>query len=823
MPEVALKPPENSDRTAREDRAAREFRSKRWRRGAAAALVLGSLLLLLASCGGDGGPNPVGFASNPVDGGAPETGPSLTRAEDFVGAAACRGCHAELYARWSASTHGRAGGEPGPETVIAPFDGSPVVFRDGTVVPGIGPGGAYRFVVRQDAHPERIFTVDGVIGGGHMLGGGTQGYVTRASDGTVRLLPFEYSRQLPAWFCNTGTRKDQGWVPVDGNLALADCGDWPPVRVLGSLSRFANCQACHGSQIRSELVVGSGVSTRWTSLAINCESCHGPAARHVEIMEASQAGTERPPAGAVDGNRGADNRRAVGDRRGGSDFGEAGDIGIPTRVTDGVEASLEVCFQCHALKDRVSDGYLPGERLTDYYALKLPVLGDDPYLPDGRVRTFAYQGTHLSSACYLDGNMSCVSCHEPHGMGYWDTHRRPLANERDDRQCTACHASKASDPEFHTFHPADSPGSRCVSCHMPFLQHPEVGDAVPFARADHTIPIPRPGLDGRLGLTSACRGCHQDRSEVFLQRQVEGWWGELKPHDPPTAGLLGVTRNMGERQAARMLLHPEVDRPMAQFLALARFLMAWVRPGVGLDSIARERTSLLADSPDLDLQALALATLHAAGPESNLPPAATSPETRPLPIRRRWAMILGFLADEALEQGDPAAAEALYEKALDVLPEDAAVLRSLGLVHSAAGDFPAAIRRFAESLASDPNQPLVHVNQGIARAASGDQGGAIRSYLAALRADPNESLAYFNLGNLHLRGGRVAEALRAYERAVALAPEMSRAHLNLGIALQRAGRSGRALYHIREAVALSPSDDMARRVLAELGRGSRDP
>ena len=158
-----------------------------------------------------------------------------------------------------------------------------------------------------------------------------------------------------------------------------------------------------------------------------------------------------------------------------------GDIALVSRVTDGVEESLESCFACHALKDVVQEGYLPGAPLADYHALKLPVLGDDPYLPDGRVRTFAYQATHLSSACYVDGGMTCVSCHEPHGLGYWDINRTPLASETDDRQCTSCHASKADDPVAHTFHPPESPGSRCVSCHMPYLQHPEVGNAVPFA------------------------------------------------------------------------------------------------------------------------------------------------------------------------------------------------------------------------------------------------------------------------------------------------------------------------------------------------------
>ncbi|MDX1494199.1 MAG: hypothetical protein R3253_09080, partial [Longimicrobiales bacterium] len=55
------------------------------------------------------------------------------------------------------------------------------------------------------------------------------------------------------------------------------------------------------------------------------------------------------------------------------------------------DESLTLCFQCHALKDVVKEGYLPGESFEAFYALKYPVLGDRPYQPDGRVRTFAYQ------------------------------------------------------------------------------------------------------------------------------------------------------------------------------------------------------------------------------------------------------------------------------------------------------------------------------------------------------------------------------------------------------------------------------------------------
>ncbi len=744
-----------------------------------------------------------------------ESEPRPVSADDFVGSAACAGCHADQYGRWAESTHGRAGGEPGPETVIAPFDGTPIVFRDATVHPMVDSVGRYRFVVRQEGRPEREMTVDGVIGGGHMLGGGTQGFVTRLADGTVRFLPFDYSRHLDTWFCNTASRAERGWQPVTPETALADCGDWPPVRILGTMSRFANCQSCHGSQITASFEPGVGVDTRWTSLDINCESCHGPARRHVELM--TTAGTTGDPPSESASSPGRVVAAAVP--------ADPTDIGLDSRVLDGVDESLEVCFRCHSVRDVIREGYLSGAPLADYYALLLPALGDEPHLADGRVRTFAYQGSHLSSSCYVDGSMTCVSCHEPHGLDYWDVNRAPLASETDDRQCTSCHASKAVDPEAHTFHPAGSPGARCVSCHMPYLQHPVVGDDVPFARSDHTIPIPRPQLDGRLGVVSACRGCHTGQSELRLQAWVDQRWGETKPQDPVTAGLLTVTDGMGIDLAARLLLRPGEGGDMDQARGLARYLMGWVWLGEGLGRDGAERIARLAESENPDLRAMAMVARHVAAPARgaasddgtpNADEVAAAARSEPAAVRRRWVMLLDFLADEARVRQDWEAATELLNRALAVAPEDPGALLALGLVRSSAGDPDGALDALTRSLAADPDQPVARVNLGIVLAATGDDEGALREYESAIALNPYETMAYVNLGDLYLRGGNTAQAIRYYERAVAVGPEVGAAHRNLAVALGRAGRFDDAIPHARRAVEFAPGDRAARDILRQL-------
>ncbi len=746
-----------------------------------------ALLLAGAGCDRSGGPRALASISFPAPA---QPAAAMVSAADYAGSEACRDCHSEQYQAWARSTHGRAGGPPEPSIVLAPFDGTPMRFRDGDVIPRVR-GGTYEFVVRQAGQAEAVYSVDGVIGGGHMLGGGSQGFVTEMPDGTVRFLAFDWSRTAETWFCNTGSRLERGWIPITPELSLADCGDWPPRRVIGGLDRFANCQGCHGSQVQAALDPSAAAyRTDYTTLQINCESCHGPAREHVQRATSASVSPDA-------------------------------DLAMPSLVGIDKDASLQVCFACHALKDVLRPGWLPGEPLESHFALKFPVLGDAPYLPDGRVRTFAYQEGHLASACYLDGPMDCVSCHEPHGGSYWDTDRRPLASPFDDGQCLTCHASKALDTAAHTFHPPDSDGSRCVSCHMPYLQHPEVGPAVPFARSDHTISIPRPAFDASQGLTGACAQCHADRSAADLEGEMIERWGQIRSHRPAVEGLL-VPSAADRGAAATTLLHPGAGDPLGQFQGLARFLVDHLAPDDA--TVPRETVDLLrglARDSDLDVRALGLAALHwVSGDDrtvrAELAAALEAPDSSPL--RDRWRLALGFLGDLHRDGGNAARAAAAYRKALELDPDDAEVYRALGLLHSQSGDVEAAVAALRRSLELDGERPLTWVNLGVALNAYGDPAGAAAAYQRALGLDAREPLAHFNLGNLRLRSGDLPGAAEAYAAAVAADPGLARGHFNLARTLIQLERYREALPHARRAVEFEPDYDLARQMLSDLER-----
>ncbi len=743
--------------------------------------------VFLVACGGEGGQRTAGPLAFPP----PPTAAPTVSADDFVGAEACSGCHSEQYRAWAGSTHGRAGGSPERSTVIAPFDGSPIRFADAVVIPRQR-AGRYEFVVRQDHFAEEVWSVDGVIGRAHMLGGGTQGFLTRMADGTERFLPWDWSGTGHTWFCNTGTRLDRGWVPIEQTMRLADCGDWPPLRPVGTVDRFANCQECHGSQIQLRLdPEAGGYRTKYTTLQVNCESCHGPARAHVAWAEGGAADQQ--------------------------------DISLSSLAYLDKDSSLALCFRCHALKDVVREGYLPGEPLERYYALKFPVLGDQPYFADGRVRSFAYQANHLASACYLQGPMDCVSCHEPHGQGYWDTDRRPLDGPYADGQCTSCHPSKRVDVERHTFHAPDSEGSRCVSCHMPYLQHPEVGPRIRFARSDHTIAVPRPMFDADLGIEGACVQCHEDRTPLELESQARAWWGALRPHRPLVEGQIAELRARNATEAAELLLRPEETDPLIQFQAMARLLTGYLAPDApDLAPVVRERLTALTGSPDLDVRALALASLHwISGRDPQVRRGlvdALQQADDDLALRGRWVLALGFLGDLHRDRSDPDRSEAAYRKALELEPSDPKLLGALALLRSRTADYGEAARLFRQSLAGDPNQPLTWVNLGIALVGTGDLAGAAEAYERALALNPRDALALFNLGNLRQRAGDLPAAEEAYRRAVEADRGLGRAHFELARVLILQERPDEALTHARRAVEFMPDHAPSRQMLQDLER-----
>ena len=577
---------------------------------------------------------------------------------DFIGSDNCQACHADIYEQWKGSSHAQAGGPASRENVIAPFNGKPIVLNDATVYPEVV-NDKYQFrMERRNGDPLQTITVEYVVGKGLMVNGGTQTFFGKFSDGTYRFLPFDYSKHENTWFVQL--KIDESWVKINPEYSLEDLYNWPPHRVIGEVAEMSNCQQCHGSQIIAEKI-NDVYDVKFTSLEINCESCHGPAKKHSTIMSNIVDGIVNPEV----------------------------DIGIVSAVGLTTDKSLDMCFQCHAVKTPLRTDYLPGENLHDFYSLKLPLLGNEnPFGANGRIKTFGYSLNHLYSDCYINGSMDCTSCHNPHSNDYQDISGNALISRFDDDQCLSCHVTKSLDIAAHTFHEKESDGSSCIACHMPTRQHVGIGNEIKYKRSDHTVSIPRPMFDLSQGFESACQQCHSDISEPELQEIIEDWYGPLKPLNPVIANRLKIKEKTLGGDAAKILLQPEHFHPMGQFYNLSYFIKRYLSPGMDyLDIAIVQKLKDYANYDDPDIKALALAGLHYSQYKnkeirnylmSEIGKLGDNQES----VRRRWGLILDYFGTVYFLSGDKNKAAECYQLASEVLPNDPTIIDNLSKARS---------------------------------------------------------------------------------------------------------------------------------------------
>lgn len=357
---------------------------------------------------------------------------------------------------------------------------------------------------------------------------------------------------------------------------------------------------------------------------------------------------------------------------------------------------------------------------------------------------------------------------------------------------------------------------------MPYLQHPDVGERIRFARSDHAIAIPRPAFDAALSITGACAQCHGDRPLERLEQAVREWWGGLKPQPAWVGALLDTASTLSARDRMLRLMRDDVRHTVGQERVLAELLERYLEPDMAsLDGAVVQRLRHLAQSQDLDVRSLALAALHLAQGEQRVVRKFLAAQLRALGsrermVRDRWRVALGYLGDRDRESGQARRALQIYAKALEVGPEDAGILHGMGLAYAAAGDQVAAAEHYRRSLRADAAQPLVHINLGVALEALGDGAGATLAYRTALGLNPREPLALFNLGNGSFRQRDYQAAIQFYLQAIEADRGMTAAHVNLARAYGATGRLADALAEARWALELGPEDPAVLELVTQL-------
>ncbi|MGI9627846.1 MAG: hypothetical protein ACR2QM_13500, partial [Longimicrobiales bacterium] len=374
--------------------------------------------------------------------------------------------------------------------------------------------------------------------------------------------------------------------------------------------------------------------------------------------------------------------------------------------------------------------------------------------------------------------------------------------------------AKAADPEPHTLHQAGTEGARCVPCHMPYLQQPAVGEAIAYGRADHTVSIPRPLFDASAGVDGACQGCHSEWTPSQIAASIEAGWGRVKAPRTLVAQIVADGRGLplNRAAAARVWLRPDLKDPIAQFTTLARFLVLFVEPDDSLEPAVSDRLWELAESEDLDVQALAMAALHLAESENpttrrRLIAALGEHSGHDSALRRRWVAALTFAGDQWRGE-DPEKAEVAYLRGLELLPDQTYLLQAVGILRQADGG--SYLRAAVES---DPEGPLSRVTLALFQQSQGNLPAAAATLDTAVTLNRWEPVTHYVYGRLLVQMGEVAAGIEQLEVAVSLDGAYLEAMEELMRALEVEGRLEDATRTARRLLAFLPDHADALRVV----------
>jgi predicted CXXCH cytochrome family protein len=248
----------------------------------------------------------------------------------------------------------------------------------------------------------------------------------------------------------------------------------------------STCDGCHS--VNYDLATHE--VTEWN---VGCEKCHGPGSDHVAHPTAKNI--------------------------------------VNPESLDPVSGN-DVCIQCHSqgrpmrlpVNGEYPDwpvGFLPGQRLADFWNLESPRLGtqDFYYWQDASAHKNRMQGNDFTQSVMYHRGLRCFDCHEVHSNK--NPSNLALAGNA---LCLACHnrnnpSGLRGSVSEHTHHAEASPGSQCTACHMPKIAQ-TLGDNYV---SSHTFRFITPQLTAQFGIPNPCTTCHSGKSTEWALSQLRSW------------------------------------------------------------------------------------------------------------------------------------------------------------------------------------------------------------------------------------------------------------------------------------------------------------
>ncbi|MFQ5959288.1 MAG: tetratricopeptide repeat protein, partial [Alphaproteobacteria bacterium] len=149
-------------------------------------------------------------------------------------------------------------------------------------------------------------------------------------------------------------------------------------------------------------------------------------------------------------------------------------------------------------------------------------------------------------------------------------------------------------------------------------------------------------------------------------------------------------------------------------------------------------------------------------------------------------------------------AQAVYQRVLEIQPDNADALSLMGLLTHQAGRNDVAADYLRRALALRPDFAEAHLNLGNVLRELGRLDEAVGHYQRAVEIKPGFAGAYNNLGLAMQEQGKLDRSVEYFEKALLVAPGFADAHNNLGLTLQKQGRLDAAVGRYRKALSLDP-------------------
>ena len=433
---------------------------------------------------------------------------------EYVGAAACGDCHAQIFPRWKESPHAKMTRTANRSSVVGDFgDGSWPHGDDASPAARMYREGERYFMAlrRPDTGVFVPFAIEYVVGYQYR-----QTYLTREPGGVLRRLPLQWSTSrrefFPYW--NFQERSE---------ATLEDL--WAQMGTLNSAWNLF-CARCHTTKLRIEdkNAEHSRAATNWVDDGIACEACHGPGSQHVNYMAGNPV--NRLVAFVNNHIRGQ----------------PVAYIASAPNLKKG--EAMSVCARCHGsdiLRStmdtyrRFEPGYSREGRLNDLSAH----FKEAPLIPgrtqptvevwnDGRPKGIGMLfRSFVESACYEKDEVRCYDCHDPHDNKQPVRPGLLFASRVSNEYCLGCHSEMAERAAQHSRHADGEPGSFCYDCHMPrHITNAATGE-LRFVRSHEMSSIPNPASTvrhGQEGAPNACNDCHAQRSPQWALQMLEEWY-----------------------------------------------------------------------------------------------------------------------------------------------------------------------------------------------------------------------------------------------------------------------------------------------------------